>query len=201
MKTVLLVLVVAILGFAGFVATRPESYHVERSIDLKSPPEAVFATVSDFKAFPQWSPWQKRDPAMKTTLSSPSSGVGASFAWEGNKEVGKGKMTMVESTAPNRIKIRLEFQEPWTSIADTGFDIKSNPASAGGSSVTWWMDGKNNFVGKAFAVFMDMDKMIGKDYEEGLASLKMVVEAQPPAAPATPPTAAAPAAPAAPVKN
>lgn len=186
MKTVLLVLVVAILGFAGFVATRPEAYHVERSIDLKAPPEAVFATVSDFKAFPQWSPWQKRDPAMKTTLSSPSSGVGASYVWEGNKEVGKGKMTMVESTAPNRIKIRLEFQEPWTSIADTGFDIKS--MGAGGSSVTWWMDGKNNFVGKAFAVFMDMDKMIGKDYEDGLASLKRVVESQPPP---PPPTAAA----------
>jgi uncharacterized protein YndB with AHSA1/START domain len=199
MKTVLLVLVVLILGFAGFVATRPESYHVERSIDLKSPPEAVFATVSDFKAFPQWSPWQKRDPAMKTTLSSPSSGVGASYAWEGNKEVGKGKMTMVESTAPNRIKIRLEFQEPFASTADTGFDIKSNPASAGGSSVTWWMDGKNNFVGKAFAVFMDMDKMIGKDYEDGLASLKRVVESQPPPPPPT--AAAVPPAPAPEKKN
>jgi hypothetical protein len=197
MKTVLLVVAVLIGGFAAFVATRPEAYHVERSIDLKSPPEVAFATVSDFKAFPQWSPWQKRDPAMKTTLSSPSSGAGASYAWEGNKEVGKGKMTMVESAAPNRIKIRLEFQEPFASTADTGFDIKSNPA--GGSTVTWWMDGKNNFMGKAFAVFMDMDKMIGKDYEEGLANLKRVVESQPPPAPPT--AAAAPPAPAPEKKN
>ena len=83
---------------------------------------------------------------MKTTLSTPSSGVGASYAWEGNKEVGKGKMTMVESTSPNRVKLRLEFLEPFASIADTGYDIKS--AGAGGSSVTWWMDGKNNFDGQ-----------------------------------------------------
>src|SRR5690349_21859859 len=116
MKKVLVVLgvlVLALVGFAGFVSTRPEAYHVERSIDLKAPPEAVYATVSDFRVFPQWSPWQKRDPAMKLTLSTPSSGVGASYAWEGNKEVGKGKMTIVDTTAPNRVKIRLEFLEPF----------------------------------------------------------------------------------------
>jgi hypothetical protein len=197
MKKVLLVLAVLIVGFVAFVATRPATYHVERSIDLKSPPEAVFATVSDFRAFPQWSPWQKRDPAMKTTLSNPSSGVGASYAWEGNKDVGKGKMTIVESTSPNRVKLRLEFLEPFASTADTGFDIKS--AGAGGSTVTWWMDGKNNLMGKAFSVFMDMDKMIGKDYEEGLANLKRVVESPPPPPPPT--AAATPPAPAPEKKN
>jgi hypothetical protein len=199
MKKVLLVLAVLVVAFLGFVATRPEAYHVERSIDVKAPPEATFATISDFRAFPQWSPWGKRDPAMKTTLSTPSSGVGATYAWEGNKDVGKGKMTMVETTPPNRVKIRLEFLEPFASTADTGFDIKS--AGAGGSAVTWWMDGKNNFVGKAFSVFMNMDKMVGKDFEEGLASLKRVVESQPPPAPPAAPTAAAPGTPAPEKKN
>ena len=196
MTKVLLVVAVLLVAFLGVVATRPDSYHVERSTEVKAAPEAVFATVGDLKTFPQWSPWQKRDPNVKTTISSPSTGVGATYAWEGNKDVGKGRMTITESTAPVRTREKLEFIEPFASVAEASFEIK--PAGAGGSTITWSMDGKNNFMGKAFSLFMDMDKMIGKDFEDGLASLKKLIESQP-SAPAA--AAAAPAAEGTPAKT
>jgi hypothetical protein len=190
MKKVLLVLAVLVAAFLGVVATRPDTYHVERSTEVKASPEAVFAFVGDLKTFPQWSPWQKRDPNVKITISTPSTGVGASYAWEGNKEVGKGRMTIIESTPPVRTKEKLEFIEPFPSIAEAGFEVK--PAGTGASTVTWSMDGKNNLIGKAFSLFMDMDKMIGKDFEDGLASLKKLVEAAPAAAPVAPAAAVTP---------
>jgi hypothetical protein len=170
------------------VATRPDTYHVERSTKIDAPADAIFAEVSDFHAFPAWSPWAKRDPAMKTTVSTPSAGVGATYAWEGNKQVGRGKMTLTESQAPTHTKERLEFLEPFRSVADAGFNIK--PEGSGAATVTWYMDGKANFMGKAMSLVMNMDKMIGKDFEEGLANLKRVAETKRAAAP----TAAAPAA-------
>jgi hypothetical protein len=189
LKKALLALVVLVGVFAIVVATRPNTYHVERSTKIEAPPETVFALVSDFHEFTQWSPWAKRDPAMHTTLSNPSSGVNAKYEWQGNKQVGKGRMTMTESQAPVHTREKLEFLEPFPSTADTGFDIKP----AGGLvNVTWSMDGKANFVGKAFGLFMSMDKMIGKDFDEGLANLKRVAEARRPA----PPTAAVPSEPA-----
>jgi hypothetical protein len=120
--------------------------------------------------------------------------VGASYAWQGNKEVGKGKMTFTEVKHPTRVRERLEFLEPFASTADTGFDIKPDGA---GVTLTWSMDGKNNFMGKAFGLVMDMDKMIGKDFEEGLASIKRISEAKK----AEAPVAAAPATPPDPAKQ
>jgi hypothetical protein len=210
-KKVLLVITALVAGLLIFVATRPDTYHIERSTKVEAPAEVVFATVSDFKTFNEWSPWAKRDPNMKLTVSTPSTGVGATYAWEGNKEVGKGRMTFTEHRAPTRVRERLEFLEPFPSTAETGFDIA--PAGASAVTITWSMDGRNNFVGKAFGVFMDMDEMIGKDFEEGLAGIKRVSEAKhaaaataaaPPAEPAKEPAAApapAAAAPAAPAKK
>jgi hypothetical protein len=188
LKKVLLGLAGLVAAFLIFAATRPDTYHVERSTKIAASADTIFAEVNDFRAFPAWSPWQKRDPAMKTTISTPSTGVGATYAWEGNKEVGKGKMTLTESQAPTHTKERLEFLEPFASVADTGFNIK--PEGAGASTITWYMDGKSNFMGKVMGVFMDMDKMIGKDFEEGLTNLKKIAEAKQTAAAAA--TAAAP---------
>ena len=180
-KKILLVLAVALGIGAIYVSTRPDTYRVERSAKLAAPPAAVFAAISDFRTFPQWSPWQKRDPAVRTTVSTPSSGVGATYAWEGNSEVGKGKMTITEATAPaagpGRVRERLEFLAPMAAVAEAGFDIKPEGDSA--TTVTWSIEGKNNFMGKAFSVVMDMDKMMGKDFEEGLANLKKIVESKP----------------------
>src|SRR5437879_519601 len=141
LKKVVMVLSAAIVALLIVVATRPDAYHVERSAQVAAPAEAVFALVSDFRAFPEWSPWQKRDPAMHTTISTPSAGVGASYAWKGNKDVGTGKLTMTESEAPTHTRERLEFIEPFASVADTGVDIK--PDGAKTVTVTWSMNGKN----------------------------------------------------------
>lgn len=187
LKKLLGLLVVALGVLAVVVATRPDAYHVERSARIDTPPGSVFAVVSDFKTFPEWSPWAKRDPAMKTTVSTPSAGVGATYAWEGNKEVGKGRMTFTENQPPGRVKEKLEFIEPFASVAEVTFDIKPIGGAAA-SSVTWSMDGKNNFMGKAFALFMDMDKVIGKDFDDGLTNLKRVVEARVAAEAAAAPT-------------
>jgi uncharacterized protein YndB with AHSA1/START domain len=196
LKKLLLIVVVALGALAVVVATRPDAYHVERAAKIDAPAEAVFETLSDFKSFSEWSPWAKRDPAMHTTISTPSGGVGASYAWEGNKEVGKGRMIITKADAPTQVRERLEFIEPFASVAEVSFDIKPQGQ---GTGVTWSMDGKSNFVGKAIALFMDMDKMIGKDFDDGLTGLKRVVEekhtaaAAAAAAAAPPPPAAPPA--------
>src|SRR4051794_34785425 len=112
LKKVLLVLAVLVVAFVILVATRPDRYHVERTGTIAVPAEAVFGAVSDFRLFSEWSPWDKRDPNMKKTFSSNPAGVGATYSWEGNKEVGKGRMTITESVPPTLVRQRLEFLEP-----------------------------------------------------------------------------------------
>jgi hypothetical protein len=174
LKKILLVLAVAVGALAAVVATRPDTYHVERSTTIQAPPEVVFSSVGDMAEWSKWSPWEKRDPAMKKTYSTATSGVGATYAWEGNKEVGKGKMTITESTPPTKVAQRLEFLEPFASVAETSVALKAEGTD--GTRVTWAMDGKNNFVSKAFSLAMNMDKMIGKDFDEGLSNLKKISE-------------------------
>jgi len=186
MSKVLLVLVVLLGAAAGYVATRPDAYHVERSATIDAPAATVFAQIDDLSVWKEWSPWEKKDPAMKRTTSTPSAGLGASYAWDGNKEVGKGKMTIVESKPGEKVAEKLEFIEPFQSKADIAFALKSESPTS--TKVTWSMDGKHNFISKAFSVVKPMDGMIGKDFEEGLANLKKVAEAKkPPPAPPTPP--------------
>jgi hypothetical protein len=200
MKKVLLVLGFLIAGLAAVVATRPDTYHVERSLEIGAPAEAIFPSVSDLRNMADWSPWEKRDPAMKKTFSAETSGIGASYAWEGNKQVGKGRMTITELLPPEHVADKLEFIEPFPAVAETAMDLK--PAAGGGTRVTWSMNGKSNFVGKAFSLVMSMDKAIGKDFEDGLANLKRVAEAKGATASAAgQPPAAAPAAPPAPAKR
>jgi uncharacterized protein YndB with AHSA1/START domain len=200
MKKVLLVLVFLVAGLAAVVATRPDTYHVERSVDVDAPAETIFPSVADLRNMGEWSPWDKRDPAMKKTFSASTTGIGASYAWEGNKQVGKGKMTITELLPPEHVADKLEFLEPFPAMADTAIDLK--PAAGGGTHVRWSMDGKSNFVAKAFSLVMSMDKAIGKDFEQGLANLKHVAEAKRAATASAagqgaPPGAAAAAAPAA----
>jgi uncharacterized protein YndB with AHSA1/START domain len=190
MSKVLLVLVLLLGGAAAFVATRPDAYHVERSATVEAPPATVFAQVDDLSVWKEWSPWEKRDPAMKRMLSATPAGVGATYSWEGNKQVGKGKMTIVDSKPGEKVVQKLEFIEPFQSQSSVTFTF--TPETPTTTKVTWAMDGKHNFVGKAFSVVKPMDGMIGKDFEEGLASLKKVAEAKkPPPAPPAPPAEAA----------
>ena len=190
MSKVLLVLVLLLGGAAAYVATRPDAYHVERSATVDAPAATVFAQIDDFSVWKEWSPWEKKDPAMKRTVSTPPSGVGATYAWEGNKEVGKGKMTITDSRPGEKVAEKLEFIEPFQSQADVTFTLAAESPTT--TKVTWAMDGKHNFISKAFSVIKPMDGMIGKDFEDGLANLKKVAEAKkpPPAPPAPPPEAA-----------
>lgn len=170
------------LGVAGatavlvtVIATRPPAFHVERSTVIDARPEAAFARVNDFHAWQSWSPYEKYDPGMARTLDGPRSGVGASYAWKGNKDIGEGKMTIVESKEASRVAIKLEFLKPFECTNDATFTFE--PQANGSTKVTWAMDGKNTFFGKAASLVFDMDEMVGGDFARGLAALKAETEA------------------------
>ena len=171
LKKILIVLILAIAGLMAFAATRPGTYEVSRSIAVVVAPERVHALANDFHNFPNWSPWQKLDPGMQTTFDGAAQGVGAKYAWQGNKEVGKGRMAIIESIPARKVGMDLEFIEPFASQTRTDIDIEP---TASGSKVTWSMRGENNFMSKLMSVFVSMDAMIGKDFEEGLANLKQL---------------------------
>jgi hypothetical protein len=161
-----------IVVLAIVIATRPGHLHVERSMPMPAPPAVVYSLLNDFHAWPSWSPWEKLDPGMKREVSGAATGVGARYAWVGNDQVGSGSMEIIESR-PEQIKIRLEFKEPFAATNITTFALAPLP---GGTRVTWAMDGENNFAAKAMGMFMDMDAMIGKDFEAGLTNLGALAE-------------------------
>lgn len=187
MKNVLIALLVVVALFAGFVATRPGTYHVERSATLAASPEVIRPMIADFHRWPDWSPWEKLDPAMKKDFGGPESGPGATYHWVGNDKVGEGRMTITDATTPTDVAIKLEFIKPFASTCDTRFALAPDAA---GTKVTWSMDGKANFMTKAMGVFSPMDKMVGPDFEHGLAAMKSMAES---AAPAVPDSSAKPA--------
>jgi hypothetical protein len=183
LKKILIALAVIVIAFVAFVATRPATYRVERSTIVNASPAVVFPYVNRPKEFVSWSPWEKLDPNNKTTYSGPDEGVGAAYAWQGNSEVGSGKMTIIESKANEMVQQDLEFIEPFASKSTVMHAL----APAGeGTKVSWIMEGNNDFMGKLFGVFMNMDTMIGKDFDEGLANLKRLVEAKAKEAPPPP---------------
>jgi len=139
--------------------------------------------VNDFRKWEAWSPWEKLDPALKRTFSGPESGKDATYSWVGNDKVGEGRMTIVESEPDASIGIRLEFIKPWTETCDVSFTFTPEGEA---TNVKWSMDGKNSYTSKIFNVFMDVSKMIGTDYEKGLAQLKTVAESAPASAEAAP---------------
>ena len=178
-------LVKILIGVAGVLvllvavaATRPSAYHVERKLAVAAPPELVFGVLNDLHQFAGvlvlfGSPWEKLDPSMQKTFEGPAAGVGQSYAWNSNKEVGKGKMTIEESVPGYKVGIKLEFVKPMASTATCALTLAGTPT---GSVVTWSMDGNHNFIGKAFGMFMDMDNMLGTDIEKGLVQLQTVAE-------------------------
>jgi hypothetical protein len=140
---------------------------------MAAPTEEVFEMVNTLRNWEAWSPWAKRDPNMKQTYSGPASGRGAEFAWAGNKDVGEGRMAIVESRPCELIRLRLEFLKPFKAVNTTEFVFSAENA---GTRLRWRMIGKNNFVGKFVGLLMNMDKMIGTDFEAGLAAMRQIVE-------------------------
>lgn len=173
---ILALILVVVAGLCVVVAMQPEDFKIIRSADIKAPSEKVFEMVNDFHNWDAWSPWAKLDPNMKTTHSGPGSGVGAAYSWVGNDEVGEGKMTIKSNHPPKQIVIDLEFIKPFPAKNLTEFGFK---AEGDKTNVTWTMTGKKNFIMKGFCLVMDMDKMVGSDFEKGLAQMKTVAESAP----------------------
>jgi len=172
-KKIAIVIVLLIAGVLIFAATKPDTFRVQRSAGIKAPPEKVFAILNDFQKWGSWSPWEKKDPAMKRTWGAVTSGKGAKYAWEGNSDVGKGSMEIAESSPSSRLTIKLDFIEPFEghNIVDFTLEPKGDA-----TNVTWTMHGPMPFISKVISVFCNMDSMIGKDFEAGLANLKAVAE-------------------------
>lgn len=181
-KKILVGLAVTVLLLAAVIQFQPARFSVTRSITLAAAPADAFAQVNDFHNWDAWSPWARLDPSMKTTFEGPTSGAGSIYRWTGDGKVGEGNMTIQESVPSSRVRIRLEFVKPFASVADTAFDFA---ASGAGTTVTWTMSGDNDFVSKAMCLFTGgMDRMIGPDFEKGLAQMKAVVEKKTPPGPA-----------------
>lgn len=178
---VLMALAVILVVFLAVVATRPAAYHVERKLEVAAPPERVFPVVNDLHQFASLmvlfgTPLDQADPNMQKTFDGPASGVGQTYAWSGNKDAGKGKLTIEESVLIQKVGVKLEFVEPMKSTANCSVTLADTET---GSVVTWSMDGKHNFLGKAMGLFMNMDQLLGADIEKGLARLKTAAEGPP----------------------
>jgi hypothetical protein len=173
-----LAIAAVLLALVGLVALQPSDYKVARSTQIAVPPDGVFAFINDLHTWEDWSPWAKLDPAMKTTYSGAAAGPGAVYHWVSTKnDVGEGRMTITGADPPESLTIRLEFLKPFESLSETRFTIR--PAG-NGSQVDWVITGHTGFVEKAVTLAMGgMDKLIGPDFERGLAQLKSLAEKQP----------------------
>jgi uncharacterized protein YndB with AHSA1/START domain len=173
MLPILLALAFIAIIFIIVITGRPDEFFVTRAAIIAAPPEKIFPHVNDLHKWEAWSPWAKLDPNAKNTFSGADAGAGAAMAWEGSKKVGAGKMTITESQPGGLIRFRLDFQKPMQATNTAEFTFRSE---AGQTVVTWSMAGKNNFFFKAFGLFVNCDKMIGGDFEKGLADLKSATE-------------------------
>jgi hypothetical protein len=173
LKKIVIVIAVLVAGVLIFAATKPDTFRVERAASIKAPPEKVFALIDDFKRWDAWSPWEKKDPAMKRTWGAVTSGKGAFYAWDGNGDVGQGSMEIVGSFPSARVLLKLDFVKPFEGHNMVEFTLE--PAGDA-TKVTWAMQGPAPFITKVMQVFYDMDSMIGKDFEAGLANLKVAAE-------------------------
>jgi uncharacterized protein YndB with AHSA1/START domain len=167
------IVVVLLAALLGYAATKPDEFRIQRTGNINVPPEKVFPLINDFHNWGSWSPWEKMDPAMKRTHAGASSGKGAVYAWEGNKKVGQGRMEIVEASPPSKVVIQLDFLKPFEAHNTAVFTLEPQ---GGGTNVTWAMFGRQPFMLKVMSTFCSMDKMVGKDFEAGLANLKAVTE-------------------------
>ena len=173
---ILIAIAVLVVVLAVVIATRPSEFRVERTASVAAPAPVVFAQVNDFHKWEAWSPYVKRDPAMKKSFDGAPAGVGAIYTWSGNHEVGEGRTTIIESRPSELIRIRLEFVRPFAGTSTATFTFRPEGDR---TAVSWTLDGRNSFPAKAMDLVMNMDKMIGDDFEKGLAQMKAIAEAAP----------------------
>ena len=168
---VIVVLVVAVLMYA---ATRPDTFRIQRATRINASPEKIFALINDYHRWGSWSPYEKLDPDMKRTYSGAANGTGAVYEWEGNSKAGKGRMEIADSLPPSQVAIKLDFVKPFEAHNLVQFTLQP---MGGSTDVSWAMQGPSPYMMKLMHVFINMDRMVGKDFEVGLANLKAVAEA------------------------
>jgi len=169
--SILAVMFAAVVGLLlVYAATRPDSFRIERATHIQAPPEKVFTLIDDFHRWTAWSPWENIDPALKRTYGGPAAGKGATYAWEGNRNIGSGRMEIVASEMHSKILIKLDFITPFEGHNIVEFTLV--PAAQGGTELTWAMYGPSPYISKLMGIFMSMDRMIGGQFEQGLANLK-----------------------------
>ena len=172
-KIVIIVIVVLVAAILVLAATKPDTFRVQRTTSIKAPPEKIFALVNDLRSWRAWSPYEKKDAAMKRTLSGATDGKGAVYEWEGNKDVGKGRMEITDASPSSKVTLKLDFVKPFEAHNIVEFTLEPNGDS---THVTWAIHGPSPYISKVMGIFINMDSMIGKDFEAGLANLKTVAE-------------------------
>jgi len=170
--TIAIVVVVLVAAVLVVAALRPDTFRVERSTTISASPERIAPLIADFHQWLAWSPWEKIDPALQRSYSGAPSGKGAKYGWAGNKNIGVGSMEITDAS-PSSIKIDLAFLKPFACHNNVEFKLRP---SVGGTNVTWAMDGRSNYFSKIFTLFCSMEKMVGTQYEIGLANLKSLAE-------------------------
>lgn len=172
--SIILSLVVVLAGgLLIYAASKPDTFRVARTISIKAPPEKIYAMIEDFHKWGSWSPYEKKDPAMTRTYSGPESGLGSVYAWSGNSDIGQGRMEIVEATPSSKIAIKLDFMKPFEAHNVASFILEPKGEM---TELTWAMDGPSPLISKVMGIFFNMDKMIGNDFEAGLANLKTLAE-------------------------
>jgi hypothetical protein len=176
LKIIVIIAVVLAAGIAGilaFAATKPDTFRVERRLAVKAPAGALYPLIANFHLWQTWSPYETRDPAMKRSFGGAEQGQGATYAWDGNNNVGAGRMEILEAAEPAKVRIKLDFERPFEGHNTAEFTM----APQGDATlVTWAMYGPAPFMSRLMQVFINMDTMIGKDFETGLANLKKLTE-------------------------
>ena len=168
-----IILAIAVAAILVLAATKPDRLRVARAIDIKAPAATIFPLISDFHRWRSWSPYEEKDPAMKRSYGGADSGKGATYAWDGDKNVGSGRMEILEAAAPSKIVIKLDFFTPFEGHNTAEFTMLPQ---GDGTHVTWVMHGPANFMSRLIQVFINLDNMIGRDFETGLAKLKTLTE-------------------------
>jgi uncharacterized protein YndB with AHSA1/START domain len=172
-KIMLIVVALLLAGLMLYVATRPAGFRIQRSIRIAAPREQLYAYVADLHNFDEWSPWAALDPAMRKAYFGAASGVGAGYEWQGNNKVGHGRMEITDAVEPARVVIKLDFLKPFEAHNTAEYVLAE---AADGTEFTWAMHGPNTLMAKAMGPFFNMDKMVGAQFEQGLAALKAVAE-------------------------
>jgi carbon monoxide dehydrogenase subunit G len=173
LKKIAAVAVLLLLVVLGVAATKPDTFRVQRSTSIKAPPEKIYAFIDDFHRWGTWSPYEKLDPAMQRTYSGAARGAGAVYEWDGNSKAGKGRMEITDAPAPAKVTIKLDFAKPMEAHNVAEFTLEPRGDS---TQVTWSMAGPTPYFAKVIHVFFSMDRMVGKDFETGLANLKALAE-------------------------